>query len=135
MLETWAVVPRCCRSRRDARTVSVLSGEQVLGRQADGQGRGPGEVLAAVETAQLHARLAGQLLDDVCVLVELLLARGTDTDERDVAHLGEAGHELLLAIEQGLRGPAVAGVDAPSLVLLGGRVGFELHQVALDRAP
>src|SRR5258708_31762317 len=100
MLATCAVVPRWWRRRRDARTASPPSGQQVAGGQAERQRRSPGEVLAAVEAAKLHARLAGELLDDLGVLVELFLGTGTDADERRVTHLGEAGHELLLPVEQ-----------------------------------
>ena len=59
---------------------------------------------------------------------------GGDGDEPGVGHLGVAGDELLLAVEQRLGGAAVAGVDAAALLLLGGGVGLELDEVAFDAA-
>src|SRR3546814_12046747 len=92
----------------------------------------PAEVLAGVENAQVHAVLAGELLDDLGVLVELVEGSGRDGDEPGVAHLGIAGDELFLPVAQRLGGAPVTGVDATPLLLLGDRVGVALHQVPLD---
>jgi len=69
------------------------------------------------------------------VFVEVVEAAGRDGDESGVAHLGVAGDELLLAVEQRLGGAAVTGVDAPSLLLLRDGIGFELHEVTFDASP
>ena len=78
-----------------------------------------GEILAAVEGAKLQAGLASQLLDQLAARLELVLGRPGDSDQADVSHLGIAGHQLVLAVEQRLGAPPVAGVAAPALVLLG----------------
>ena len=67
MLETWAVVPRWNGSRSDG-----LMTRGGSGGEAERERRGPGDVLAGVEEAQVHAGLAGELLDDLAVLFELV---------------------------------------------------------------
>ena len=57
---------------------------------------------------------------------------GGDGDEPGVGHLGVAGDQFLLTVEQRLGGSAVAGVDAAALLLFRGGVGLELHEVAFD---
>jgi hypothetical protein len=108
---------------------------RVEGARPSGQRAAQAEVLAGVEDAQVHAGLAGELLDDLGVLVEVVEAAGRDGDEPGVAHLGVAGDELLLPVEQRLGGTPVAGVDAPTLLLLGDGVGLELHEVSFDASP
>jgi hypothetical protein len=102
--------------------------------ETDREARGPADVLAGVEEAQVHAVLAGQLFDDLAVLIEFLEASGRDCDEPGVRDLGKAGNELLLPVEQRLGGSTVSGIDAPALVLLGCSVRLQFHEVTLDAA-
>ena len=74
----------------------------------------------------------GELFDDLGVFLEVLERARRHGDQPGVAHFGVPGDELLLAVQQRLGGAAVPCVDATSLLLLGDRVGVELHQVAFD---
>src|SRR3546814_6838778 len=93
-------------------SVERASGEEVPGSESEREGGGPGEVLACVEDAHFDAGFASELLDDLAVVVECLEVWGADADEGEVAHLGVAGDQFVLTIEQGLGGTQVTGGDS-----------------------
>ena len=121
-------------SRSGGRMVASVQARRVRGARPSGRAAAQPRSWRASRQRSSMPDFAGELLDDLAVLLELVEVGGADGDEAGVAHLGVAGDELLLAVEERLGGSAVAGVDAAALLLLGVGVGLELDEVAFDPA-
>ena len=132
MLATCAVVPRWYGEpqRRAAHEASSVAGASPSGRlAAQATSWRPSSTRSSMPASRASCSMISPCSSSSSSLV-------ADTVTRpDVGHLGVAGDELVLPVEQRLGGPAVAGVDPAALLLLGGGVGLELDQVALDAPP
>ena len=56
--------------------------------QAERKGGSPGQVLTGIEEPEIHAVLAGELLDDLAVFLNGVEVVGRDSDEPGVGKLG-----------------------------------------------